>query len=163
MALLKWLDKYIEELLLVLLAATMVTVVFTQVFMRFVLSYSLPWSEELARYCFIWIVYIGISYGVKKQRHIKVEVIHMLLKGRSKYYLGIFSNLIFLCFAVFLVVGGFDVAKRLLDFGQLSPALGMSMSVVYLATPVGMFLTSIRILQQLFLQFKLLSGKNDLL
>ncbi|WP_308215409.1 TRAP transporter small permease subunit [Sinobaca sp. H24] len=65
MKVLRYLDEHLEEVLLVIFTLTMVIVIGLQVFMRFVLSSSLGWSEELARYCFIWLVYIGISYGVK--------------------------------------------------------------------------------------------------
>ena len=41
--------------------------------MRYVVGASLSWSEELARYVFIWLVYIGISYAVQMKAHVKVE------------------------------------------------------------------------------------------
>ncbi|WP_078553440.1 TRAP transporter small permease [Bacillus alkalicellulosilyticus] len=161
MLVLKWLDEHIEEVFLVLFSAVMVVVIFLQVFMRYVMENSLSWSEELARFCFIWLVYIGISYGVKKQRHIKVDALLLLFKEKGKLVFNIISNLLFLAFAIFVVFYGYDMSQKLLQFGQTSPALKIPMGFVYLAAPVGMALTSIRLIQHLIKQSKTLLGKGD--
>ncbi|MGJ9385625.1 TRAP transporter permease DctQ [Salipaludibacillus neizhouensis] len=161
MKVLRWIDDHLEEVLLIIFSVTMVVAIALQVFMRHVMNSSLSWSEELARYCFIWLVYIGISYGVKKQRHIKVDVMLVLLKDKAKIVLNIVSNIIFLGFAIFVVIYGYDISKQLLGFGQTSPALHIPMGIVYLATPVGMGLTAIRIIQQLIKQFKALLGNEE--
>ncbi|QOY34239.1 TRAP transporter small permease [Anaerobacillus isosaccharinicus] len=161
MKVVKLIDKYIEEFLLVILSIIMVTFIGLQVFMRFVIGSSLPYSEELARYCFIWMVYIGISYGVKRQRHIKVEVLVMFLKDRGKILLNVISNLFFLAFAIFVVIYGYDVSQRLFQFGQKAASMNIPMGFVYMAAPIGMGLTAIRILQQLTIQIKALLGVGD--
>ncbi|OLO26395.1 TRAP transporter small permease protein [Alkalihalophilus pseudofirmus] len=155
---LKWIDEHLEEVFLVLFSIIMVTVIAMQVFMRYIMGSSLAWSEELARYCFIWLVYLGISYGVKKQRHIKVDVMLLLLKDRAKIVLNILANLLFLGFAIFVMFYGYDIAQKLLTWGQKSPALQIPMGLVYLATPIGMGLTAIRLVQQLIKQVKMLIG-----
>ncbi|WP_070120897.1 TRAP transporter small permease [Bacillus marinisedimentorum] len=146
----RWLDRYFEEVLLVLFTTVMVSVIFLQVIMR-LMDNSLSWSEELARYAFIWLVYIGISYGVKKQRHIKVDVMLVLLKERGRIILTIFANILFLIFAIFVINYGYQIATKLLAFGQQSPALHIPMGLVYMATPIGMGLTVIRLIQNLII------------
>lgn len=160
MKILSWFDKHIEEVLLVFFSSVMVAVIFLQVVMR-QLDSSLSWSEELARYCFIWLVYIGISYGVKKDRHIKVDVALLLLKNRGKIILTIIANLLFLTFAIFVIRYGYDIANQLLDFGQKSPANQIPMGLVYMATPVGMGLTLIRLIQNLIKNIKALRGNSS--
>lgn len=157
MKLLKWLDNSLEEILLVFFSSVMVAVIFLQVVMR-QLNSSLSWSEELARYCFIWLVYIGISYGVKKDRHIKVDVALLLLKDRGKIILTIIANLLFIMFAIFVIRYGYDIASQLLVFGQKSPANQIPMGLVYMATPIGMGLTLIRLIQNLIKHIKALRG-----
>ncbi len=161
MKVVKWLDEHIEEFFLTLIFSVMVGVIFLQVIMR-MFDHSLSWSEELGRYCFIWLVYIGISYGVKKQRHIKVDVILLLLKGKARILFSIVANLIFLVFCIVVVQYGLDIATKLLNFGQKSPALHIPMGIVYLSAPIGMGLAGIRIIQNLILQFKTLRGRGDL-
>ncbi|GAE33736.1 TRAP transporter small permease [Halalkalibacter akibai] len=162
MKLVKWIDDHIEEVFLVILSVIMVTVIFAQVIMRYVFGSSLAWSEELARYSFIWIVYIGISYGVKKQRHIKVDIFLLALKDKGRIVLNIIANLLFLSFAIFVIRYGYDIASQLLAFGQKSPANQIPMGFVYLATPVGMGLTAIRLIQNLIGLFKALLGKGEI-
>ncbi|WP_216829146.1 TRAP transporter small permease [Alkalihalobacterium elongatum] len=157
----RWLNEHLEEVFLVIFSMIMVVVIAMQVFMRYIMEASLAWSEELARYCFIWLVYLGISYGVKKQRHIKVDVMLLLLRDKGKIILNIVANLLFLGFALFVVYYGYDVASRLLAWGQRSPALQLPMGLVYMATPIGMGLTIIRLIQQLIKQFKTLLGKDE--
>jgi TRAP-type C4-dicarboxylate transport system permease small subunit len=156
-----WLDDHFEETLLIVFSMIMVIVITLQVFMRHVMGASLSWSEELARYCFIWLVYVGISYGVKKQRHIKVDVVLILLKERGKIILNLIANVLFLGFAIFIIIYGSRITGQLMGFGQTSPALSLPMWIVYAATPVGMALTSFRIIQQMLRQIRALRGGGD--
>jgi len=158
MKVIKWFDDHTEEVILVIFSVIMVAVIFLQVIMRYVFDSSLSWSEELARYCFIWLVYVGISYGVKKQRHIKVDAILLLFKDRGKLVFSIISNILFLFFCLFVIKYGTDIAVKLLDWGQKSPANQIPMGLVYLAAPIGMGLTAIRIIQNLIKQFRALFG-----
>lgn len=160
MKILHWLDRHIEEVLLVLFSTVMVAVIFMQVVMR-QLDSSLSWTEEIARYCFIWLVYIGISYGVKKDRHIKVDVLLLLLKTKGKLILTIIANLLFMAFAIFVIRYGYDIASQLLAFGQKSPANQIPMGLIYLATPIGMGLTLIRLIQNLVKHIKALKHEMN--
>jgi len=112
MKIIHWLDRHIEEVLLVLFTTIMVAVIFLQVVMG-QLDSSLSWTEELARYSFIWLVYIGISYGVKKDRHIKVDVLLLVLKNKGKIILTIIANLLFIAFAIFVIRYGDRKSTRL--------------------------------------------------
>ncbi|MFB4161582.1 TRAP transporter small permease [Geomicrobium sp. JSM 1781026] len=161
MNVIRWLDRYFEEILMVIIFTVMVASISAQVFMRFVFESSFGWSEELARYCFIWMIFLGVSYAVKKQRHIRVDALLLVLKERTGVYLNIFTNVIFLGFALFLLVYGGRIVSIIFDFGQLSPALEVEMGWVYLAVPVGMALTAVRIVQQLTAQIKYLLGKGE--
>ncbi|API93091.1 TRAP transporter small permease [Virgibacillus pantothenticus] len=159
MKVIRCLDKHIEEYLLVILSATMVLVIFLQVVMRYVLGSSLSWSEELARYCFIWSVYIGISYGVKRKRHISVDVLLVMLKERGRLILTILTNCLFIIFATIIIYYGADITIRLLSWGQDSPALQIPMGVVYLAAPVGLGLCIIRLMQDILFTAEKLKNK----
>lgn len=156
----RWLDRHFEETLLVGISSVMVSVIFLQTVMRN-LGLSLSWSEELGRYCFIWLVYIGISYGVKKQRHIKVDVILMLFREKGRIIMSIFANLLFLAFCIVAVWVGTDIAVKLLNFGQKSPALQIPMGLIYFAAPAGLGLSAIRIVQNIILQILAWNGKDE--
>ena len=146
MKVIHWLDDNTEKVLLVLFSVIMVSVIFLQVVMRQFGS-SLSWSEELARYCFIWMIYIGISYGVKEQKHVRIDAFLLLLNQKGQMILNFIVNLLFMAFAIFVIIYGTEIASQLLQFGQRSAAIQIPMGYVYMATPIGMGLTLIRLIQ----------------
>jgi TRAP-type C4-dicarboxylate transport system permease small subunit len=161
MKLIRWMNRYAEESMMVFLLSVMVVIITAQVGMRFILGSSIGWSEELARYCFIWLVFIGISYGVKKQRHIKIDAFLRLLHAKQQIKLEIIVNILFLLFAIFLLIYGGKISTQIFMWGQRSPALQVNMGLVYMAAPVAMLLTSLRLTQQLLLQFKSHRAANE--
>jgi TRAP-type C4-dicarboxylate transport system permease small subunit len=161
MKLIRWLNRYAEESMMVFLLSVMVVIITAQVGMRFILGSSIGWSEELARYCFIWLVFIGISYGVKKQRHIRIDAVLRLLHIKQQLKLEMIVNVLFLLFAIFLLIYGGKISTQILMWGQRSPALQVNMGLVYMAAPVAMLLTSLRLTQQLLLQFKSLRTAKE--
>lgn len=85
---LKFLNDYLEETICIILMSVMTIIIFIQVIMRYVMHNSLSWSEELARYCFVWLIYIGVAYGCKLMKHIKIDAALKLFPEKSKtvYY-----------------------------------------------------------------------------
>lgn len=152
MKVLKFLDKHIEEIILVFLLSVTSLLTFAQVVMRYIAKSPLSWSEEISRYMFIWMIYIGVSYGVKRDAHIKVDfLMNLFPKSIRKGILAI-SDLIFMAFSLFIVVTGFEVATKILELGQKSPAVGFQMGYVYFATVVGFGLTLIRLIQNFIIR-----------
>lgn len=169
MRIVKWLDKYVEESIMMFFTTIMLIVVLMQIFMRFVMNDSLAWSEELARFCFIWIVFIGVSYGVKHQRHIKVDLLLVFCKAKGKLFFDLLSNLLFLGFGLLILVYGLKISFLFLELNQTSPGLKVPMGLVYMAAPIGMGLASLRIVQNILNSIRLykesnnLQGKNQIL
>ncbi|ROV57915.1 TRAP transporter small permease, partial [Vibrio ponticus] len=112
---LKWLDKYFENTITCLLLVVMTVAIFLQVVTR-TLDYSISWTEELARYCFIWLVYIGISFAVSKKSHIKIDAITMLLNKKENKYLALFSDGVFFIFSCIIL---FKSTQIVMDWSAL--------------------------------------------
>jgi TRAP-type C4-dicarboxylate transport system permease small subunit len=89
-----------------------------------------------------------------------VDVVSLAFKDKGKIILSMIGNLLFLAFALFVSINGYQVTMKLLTWGQSSPALNIPVGLVYLAGPIGMGLTAIRLLQQLFHQIKRLVDKE---
>ncbi|SFO89642.1 TRAP transporter small permease [Salibacterium halotolerans] len=154
MSVLKTINESIEEWLLTLFLSIAVASISVQIFMRFFLNSSLSWSEELARYCFIWLIYIAIAYGAKKARHITFDTLYDSLPDKGKKIMDVVAQILFGLFACLMVYYGLSVMQTILSYGQTSPALGINMALVYSAVPVGMFLTVIRLIQNLYNSIK---------
>lgn len=71
MKFLKLLDEHVEEWILIVTYTAMLIIASAQVFFRYVINYSISWSQDLLTYMLIWSVFIGISLAVKKRKHIK--------------------------------------------------------------------------------------------
>lgn len=149
MKVLRFLDENLEKMICVFCLALMSILIVLQVFFRYVLNNSLSWSEELARYLFIWMIYIGISYGVKMDKHICVDAVYSFMPKGVKRWYAIVAYVLFLIFAVAVVYFGILVVGMQISSGQVSPAMGVPMQYVYVAPVVGMVLTTIRLVQKI--------------
>ena len=75
MKLLKKIDKNLERWVMFLLLAGMTLVLGIQIFCRFVLNNSLTWSEELARFMFIWSTFLSIGFCLKEGISLKIDTL----------------------------------------------------------------------------------------
>ena len=130
----------------------MIAVTFAQVIFRYVLRSPLPWSEELARYCFVWIVFLGATLGLERGAHIGVDILTILLPGRVQRWLAAVNEVLILAFVLLIILASVSVvdANRL----QFSPALGLQMAKVYLAIPLGMAVMAVLLLGKLVEAFR---------
>ncbi|MBP1926428.1 TRAP-type C4-dicarboxylate transport system permease small subunit [Sedimentibacter acidaminivorans] len=152
MKVLKWLDENFEEKLMGLALWGIVVIMGIQVIMRYVFRSSLVWSEEVSRYLFIWMVFIGISYGIKNGSHMRIDMLeHFFPKLRKG--LGILADLCFLTFAAYMIGPGITVIESLLITGQTSPAGEIPMYIVYTGLLAGFILVLFRIVQKYILKF----------
>ena len=151
----------VERILTVMVCATFIVLISAcvlQVFTRFVLNNSLSWTEELARYSFIWSNFLGAAICTQKESHATVSALTDLLPENAKHCLKFITNLIIILIAIVLIFYGFKVAYAVRL--QLSPALRVSMSLVYGSAPVcGLFVMFYSILN-LFKESRIIRGKE---
>lgn len=120
----------------VVVFCVMVVAVWLEVFYRYLLLNPLPWTDELAVYCMIWMGYLGIGVGLKHGEHPALQfLVGKLPPGvrcgvRRAISAGV---LIFLAAAT---IWGFQYAVSS-GGSRLSWALGISMTLPMLAIPVG--------------------------
>jgi TRAP-type C4-dicarboxylate transport system permease small subunit len=145
---LRWLDN-IEEYILVILFPLMVIIVFVATCVRYLTTGSIPWAEEVARYCMVWIGYIGASLGLKRNAHLGVEALVMKLPTRVQPFFGYLRIGIILLFNVLIAYFTYQIIQSQIDTEQISPALRIPIWFAYGAIPVGMILMSIRCIQAL--------------
>lgn len=139
----------LEEFFLIASLAFNVALVFLQVIMRYVFHNSLYWSEELARFVFLWFSWIGTSFAVKEGAHLKVTLLGDRLGGLFKKILEVTSLLIWIGFSVFLTYQGANITRFVAAMRQTSPALYIPVSLAYASVPVGSGLMTLRLLLEL--------------
>ena len=76
----------IEAAVLIMLVVAMTVVVFLQVFYRYVLTQPLYWSEELARYLFVWLSILGATLGLQRGGHFGLDILCRRLPEKGRRY-----------------------------------------------------------------------------
>ena len=77
---------HLEEFFMIPLIFAMSIIIFIQVVMRYVFQSSLTWSEELARYMFVWLVYFSVSYTARREKHIRIDAAINLYPKKAVSY-----------------------------------------------------------------------------
>ena len=144
----RWLDN-IEEYILLVLFPLMVIVVFVATCVRYLTVMSLPWAEEVARYSMVWIAYIGASLGIKRNAHLGVEAVLLLLPQGTRKYFDYLRYLIIILFNVLIAYYTFQIIQSQISTEQVSPSLRIPMWFAYGAVPVGAVLMAWRCIQMI--------------
>lgn len=139
----------LEAHLLVISLAFTTLLIFVQVVLRYVFNNSLSWSEELARYIFIWQIWLGTSISMRNNEHIRMDMLANKLQGKAKFALDIIANILMLGFCVFLVVYGFQLVSSMMSRGNASVALRIPMWIVYASLPVSQLAVGIRLISRI--------------
>ncbi|MDR3333225.1 MAG: TRAP transporter small permease [Synergistaceae bacterium] len=147
--LLHLMDDKFEELFLVATLSFSVILIFAQVVMRYVFRNSIFWSEELARYLFIWQAWIAASFATKHSRHINLDIIVNLCSPNVKKILFWAAHIIWLGFALYMAWLSARLTNTIFTRKTVSAAMQIRMGWVYLAVPFGCALMSIRLMQNL--------------
>ncbi|WP_275565976.1 TRAP transporter small permease [Psychromarinibacter sediminicola] len=114
-----------------------------QIITRFVLRDPLFWTEEAARYLYVWMVAIGSADVVRSRSHITMDVFYMLLPVRLRLALQlVFHVAIFGCLAVLAWYGTLGTMRA---HSVMSVALRVPESLLYGALPVGAVLMALRV------------------
>ncbi|MCH4565483.1 TRAP transporter small permease [Halomonas sp. EGI 63088] len=125
----------------VLLTVVLVACVIWQVFSRYVLGVPSTLTDELARFLFIWVGLMGAAYTLGQNKHLAMDFLLMKLDGRANSLLKLVISLACVVFAgVVMLYGGGGLMLKTLSMGQISPALGIQMGMVYLAIPLSGFI-----------------------
>lgn len=144
----------LESTLVTVSLLLMIIIVFLQVFFRYVVEYSLPWSEELARYLMTWVVFVGASMGAKEGVHIGVAAFVNLMPKWFQRADIVFSGLCSIVFGLSVSYVGFLAVRHIARMGQVSPAMEMPMWIAYLPICVGSLFMAIRFGQAMIAQLR---------
>lgn len=129
------------RLILTALTGTMACAVLLQVFTRYVFSFSLNWSEELARLCFVCMIFLGAAILVRTEEHLSVTTLVDGLPARARSLVFALVNVFGLYCGTYLLRGSFRALNR--EWWQLTPAMQVPMGAVYSVVFAGVVLTMV--------------------
>lgn len=116
---------------------------------REIFSYSSIWGEEIVRYSFIYLAWIGAAAAVKERAHIRIDVVMHYLGPRAKALLYIFGDLVMFGVAIIALYWSLETVHISWKFGSVTHGLRISNVWFLMAVPVGFALMIWRLLQSL--------------
>lgn len=118
-----------------LLMLAMVTIIFSQVVARYLFENSLSWSEELGRYIFVWMTFIGSAIAVRNKLHVTLDMFVMRFPRSLQKLCLVISYTSMSIFTAVLIYGGYKFVAK--GSHQISAAMQLPMHYVYVVLPVG--------------------------
>jgi TRAP-type C4-dicarboxylate transport system permease small subunit len=128
------------------LMAVLAVVLFLAVITRYMFNFPLAWSEEVSRYAFVWLSFLGAELCFRANMHIGVDLLVRLFPLRVQQIVWRGGQALAAILLIGLLIAGINMTA--LTYDQLSPALGIPMSFVYLAVPVGAALMCLELVIQ---------------
>jgi TRAP-type C4-dicarboxylate transport system permease small subunit len=123
----------------------MCAVVFLQFFTRYVLNDSFAWTEEIARYVLIAVIYVGTAMCVRRNRHIHVDFIYRLVPAFAGRVLSTFVDVLRI---VFFIYATWMTWKLMAIVGSdKMTMIKLPMNVIYYFVLGGLAMSAIRSVQ----------------
>lgn len=140
---LKFAGRYLEELVASACLVLMCAATFGNVIARYGANSPIPWAEELARYAFIWLVFIGAAVCTKRNSHIAVDAVVIALPKIGQPYCRLLADLGTAILMVILIYYGLILTA---SATQLTSTLGIPTYFIYVVVPLSAFSILVRTL-----------------
>lgn len=154
----------IEKWFLIVLTAVMVVIIFAQVVTRYVFGSALYWSEELGKFIFVWISWIGVSAGMIYNEHIQVRLVHEALnkKGliKTREGLDILKDVLWFFTSLFVAWYGVQIVQMQIGLGVYAASTGLPMWIAYLCVPISAVIVCIRLVLDIIANIMAMAGKG---
>ncbi len=139
---------------MVVCLVAMVIMVFGNVVLRWVFNSGITVSEEMSRYCFIWLTYIGAMVAMRENGHLGVDtLVRKLPLGGKKLCVFLSECLMLFCNALFFI-GTWKMHE--LQVTNVSPVVGLSMIWIY---GMGYIVGAVMAIINVHKLYRLLSGQ----
>lgn len=129
-------DWLLCKLCIALFMAILVTMML-QIFFRYIFNAPLTWTEELARYLYIWACWCGAPVAMRRGNHVVITVLAERLPRRVAQVLALFTHAIALFFLLQLTFQGTHLAIRSHTVEAIT--LPIPWSMIYIAAPISAF------------------------
>ena len=145
--LLRKIDNNAERWLLLTFYVMLVITMAIEVLRREVFAYSSIWGEEIVRYSFIYLAWIGAAAAAKERAHIRIDVIMHYLPPRAKTLLYIVGDVVMFGVAIIALYWSWEAVHVSWKFGSVTDGLRVSKVWFLMAVPAGFALMVWRLLQ----------------
>ena len=151
------LDK-ILSVVTVFLLGIMAVGVNLGVFYRYVLAAALPWSEEIPKFCMIYMGFLGTAIALRRDQHIGFYALIQRLPDKLQVFFKLFGYFLIGFFLIVLVKWGFYLAFAV-GFSSVTPKTHITYVYLLIAVPIaGIFMMIQLLMKILFVLLSLLAA-----
>jgi C4-dicarboxylate transporter DctQ subunit len=137
----------LEEILIGSLLAVMVIITCLQVVLRYVFDSGIVWGLEATSYAFLWMVLLGLSYGVRTNSHIAVDLLLTRLPGKSRRLVLLLSVTLGLIYTLTMLYGTTIYVECLYQLDIDAQNIPLPKWLLSSGLPLGFLLLFLRLLQ----------------
>jgi TRAP-type C4-dicarboxylate transport system permease small subunit len=139
-------QKIISAVIGIIMMLIMI-IVFVQTFTRYVIFYSIPWSEEASRYLFVALILLGTNLAITQNQMVSIDLIDSFLSEGTKKKLEVIRQFLSLAISATFFYSSFGM----LEIGgfQMSPAMRLPMNIMYGIVSLGFGLMVIAVILQM--------------
>ena len=148
------LNRNAERWALLVFYTMLVATMFIEVLRREIMAYSSIWGEEIVRYSFIYLAWIGAAAAVKERGHIRIDVIMEYVGPRIKAFLYILGDVVMAIIAIIAFYWSLETVLVSAKFGSVTHGLRISQVWFLSAVPIGFALVLFRLAQSFLRDIK---------
>ena len=146
MKVIKWLDKNLEFIGMCITFVIMFVVVLLGIITR-TIGHPLSWTEEASRLAFVWMIFLGLSYGTAHDKHIRVTIIPDKIGPKAAAFFTIFWDVVTIIVFIWISINGFKYVAY--SSAAKTYALQLNKGVVASIIPISACLNIIRCIQKM--------------
>lgn len=139
----------------------MIIILFLQVVSRYVFNYAFPWAEELAIIFFILSIYFGATAAIKRNQHLRLEILLSRLSPKNRLIMDIIGNTFFTLFNCIILTGIFPIVQRLKLQGTSTAVTNIPKWSYYAVLPFLFIIMIIRLVQDSSDKIKQIKSLNE--
>jgi C4-dicarboxylate transporter, DctQ subunit len=117
---------------------------FSNVIGRNLFNYSLPFTEEIMQILQIWLTFLGISYGARAGRHIRVTALLDMVGETFRKWLLVVGQIMTCALLAWLAWLAFKYVASLSASGRVTPSLRWPLDLLYSIVPIGLGLGAVQ-------------------
>ncbi|QUJ66844.1 TRAP transporter small permease [Photobacterium sp. GJ3] len=134
-----------EKYVCAVVSAIMGLVLIAQVLSRYALNISIPWAEEVALFCMLWLAYFGSSIAIYRRKHIRITLITEKLPIKVQKIMELIGTIIFFIVCIYIVAESVPTVMKAYETNQLASASNIPRWIPLLGVPLAFFVSAIRL------------------
>lgn len=144
---LKWLDRNFEPFFMAVSFFLVCGLIFLQVVLRFLFHTGFAWGEEIARFLFVWSVFLSVPYITKNNKHVAIAVLRDIMPDKIKKSIAILVDMSIVFFACVLLISSVKNVQFTALYQDRATSVDISMNWMFMAPVAGYALMIIRALE----------------